>query len=309
MIQLCIVGSVAIDSVETPFGNAENVLGGSASYASVAASYFARPGIVGVVGDDFPKQHISLLKKRGIDLRGLQVDPQGKTFFWSGYYEGDMNVAVSRTTCLNVFERFSPIIPESYRNARCLMLGNIHPSLQLEVLAQMIDPHLVLCDTMNFWIESALPELEKVLSKVDVICVNDGEAALLTGELSVPRAAQKLLKYGPSRVIIKKGGHGVAMFGQDTFFSLPAMPLAKVKDPTGAGDTFAGGFMGAVAGARTINENAFRKGIIAGTVLASFNVEDFSLRMTSKLAPDQINERIAQLREYTRLPRFIVKSN
>lgn len=303
-MDLLIVGSVATDTIDTPFGKIINGLGGSATYASVAASYFAAPGIVGVVGKDFERKNINLLKRKGIDLEGLQVDRSGKTFHWSGYYEGDMNVAHTRATHLNVFEKFSPVIPDSYRKAPYVLLGNIHPTLQLEVLAQVRKPRLVLCDTMNFWISSARDQLEKVFRKVDMICINDGEACQFCNVSSLPKAARELLKLGPQRVIIKKGAHGVLLFGKEGFFSLPAIPLEKVKDPTGAGDSFAGGAIGYLAGTGRLDENSFRKGLAAGTVMASYCVEDFSCRKTSRLKSSDINKRLALLQKSTRLPSF-----
>lgn len=301
-----IVGSVAIDSVETPFGKADNTLGGSATYASVAGSYFAEPGIVGVVGGDFEKKHIDLLRRRNIDLEGLQFDKSGKTFHWSGYYEGDMNQAHTRATHLNVFEKFNPRIPESYRKAPYIMLGNIHPALQLDVLSQVKGRHLVLCDTMNFWIELEPKLLEQVFRKVDIICINDGEARQFCGTDSLPKAASELLKLGPKRVIIKKGVNGVLLSGKRSFFALPAIPLTTVKDPTGAGDSFAGGAIGYLARSGRADEAAFRGAMVAGTVMASFCVEDFSLKRTSRLTRDRINQRAAELRRITRIPAFRV---
>jgi len=303
-MNLLIVGSVAIDTVETPSGIAERALGGSATYASIAASYFASPGIVGVVGNDFDKKHINLLKKMGVDLDGLQIDQSGKTFFWSGYYEGDMNQAHTRDTQLNVFEKFNPAIPDQYRDAPFVLLGNIHPALQLEVLKQVKRPQLVLCDTMNYWISSEPKLLEQVFRKVDVICINDGEACQFAGTTSLPAAAKQLLKLGAKRVIIKKGAHGVLLFGKDSYFGLPALPLLKVKDPTGAGDSFAGGVMGVMAKSRKIDENAFRKSLVAGTVMASYCVEDFSCRRTSRLNSSDLNKRAEQLKEAVRMPSF-----
>lgn len=303
-MNLLIVGSVAIDTVETPFGIAERALGGSATYASIAASYFTKTGIVGVVGNDFDKAHIKLLKKRGVDLDGLQVDPEGKTFFWSGYYEGDMNQAHTRDTQLNVFERFNPVIPKQYRDAPYVLLGNIHPALQLEVLKQIKKPKLVLCDTMNYWIESEPKLLEEVFRKVDVICINDGEAIQYSKLDSLPAAAELLLSLGPKRVIIKKGAHGVLLFGKKSYFGLPALPLLKVIDPTGAGDSFAGGVMGVLANSRKLDEKAFRKALAAGTVMASYCVEDFSCRRTSRLKPSDLNKRAERLQDAVRMPSF-----
>lgn len=301
-MNLLIVGSVATDTVETPFGKVERALGGSATYAAIAASYFASPGIVGVVGSDFERKHINLLKRRNINLEGLQIDNSGKTFHWSGYYEGNMNQANTRETHLNVFKSFDPVIPKSYSRAPYVMLGNIHPALQLEVLRQVKGARLVYCDSMNFWIESERTLLEKVFRKVDVICINDGEACQFCGTTSLPLAAQRLLKLGPSRVIIKKGANGVQLFGKDSFFSLPALPLLKVKDPTGAGDTFAGGSIGFLARSRSLSENAFRKALVYGTVMASFCVEGFSCTKTVSLTRKQIESRVALLKKYTKIP-------
>ena len=299
-MNLLIVGSVAYDTVETPFGKAEKALGGTATFGSVSASYFAKPGIVGVVGNDFDRKHINLLKKRGVDLEGLQVDPSGKTFHWSGYYEGDMNQAITRDTQLNVFETFQPILPESYRKAPFLFLGNILPGLQLEVLDQMKDPELILCDSMNLWIETQPKELEKVFRRSDVICINDSEARQFCNTSSIPKAAKELLKLGATRVIIKLGGYGVQLYGKDSFFALPALPLSNVKDPTGAGDTFAGGFIGRLAKSRTLNENAYRRALATGTVMASYCVQDFSCRKTSNLKPADIDKRLTELKNITR---------
>lgn len=301
-MNVVIVGSVATDSITTPFGKVSHALGGSATYASVAASYFAGSAIVGVVGNDFERKHIRLLERRKINLDGLQIDMSGKTFHWKGYYEGDMNQAHTISTELNVFRNFNPIIPDTYRKAPFLMLGNIHPSLQLEVLRQMNKPRLVLCDTMNFWIASEPKLVEQVFRKVDVVCINEGEACQFCGTNSLPLAAAKLLKLGPSRVIIKKGIHGVLMFGARSFFALPAMPLKKVLDPTGAGDSFAGGLIGSLARSSSVSETAFRRGLVAGTTLASFCVEKFSLRAITDLQARQINQRAGQLRVYTSLP-------
>ncbi|UCE66810.1 MAG: sugar kinase [Candidatus Zixiibacteriota bacterium] len=303
-MRLLIVGSVAIDSVETPFGKAEKALGGSATYASVAASYFTSTGIVAVVGCDFDRRHINLLKRKRIDLEGLQIDSSGKTFFWSGYYEGDMNVAHTRMTDLNVFESFNPVIPKSYRDTPFILLENIHPALQLDVLSQVENPRLVMCDTMNYWIKSEPELLEKVFRKVDVICINEDEARLFCNTPSLPAAASQLLKLGPNYIIIKKGIHGVVLFGKKSFFALPSIPLLKVKDPTGAGDTFAGGTIGYIAKSNRLNEDLLRRALVAGTVMASYCVEDFSCRRTARLKPEEISDRAKQLREYSRIPAF-----
>ena len=301
-MNLLIVGSVAVDTVETPFGKVERALGGTATYGSISASYFSKPGIVGVVGGDFEKKHINLLKRRGVDLEGLQIVKDGKTFHWSGYYEGDMNQAITRDTQLNVFETFSPNIPERYRKAPFVFLGNIQPALQLEVLDQVKKPKLVLCDTMNLWINLDPNGLEKVFRRSDVVCINDGEAKQFCGTSSLPKAARSLLKLGPRRVIIKLGGYGVQLYGKDSFFALPAIPLDNVKDPTGAGDTFAGGFVGRLTRSARLNENAFRTALATGTVMASHCVQGFSCRKTAALKSSDITSRLKLLRSYTKLP-------
>ena len=301
-IDLLLVGSVAYDSVETPFGTVERALGGSATYAAIAASYFCRPGIVAVVGRDFGSKHVNMLKKRGIDLEGLQKDMSGDTFFWAGHYKGDMNRAYTLTTQLNVFERFEPVIPESYRKAPFVLLANIHPALQLQVLDQVQKPKLVLCDTMNYWIESEPKLLTEVFKRVHVVCINEDEAYEFCRTSSLPKAAEQLMKLGPKHIIIKKGVHGVVMFGRNSFFSLPAIPLPVVKDPTGAGDSFAGGTLGRLAKARSNSDSSFRRALVAGTVMASHCVEDFSCRKTIKLTKKQIDSRTKQIRNYTRIP-------
>ena len=303
-MNLLIVGSVATDTIETPNGSVDRAVGGSAVYASIAASYFSDPGIVGVVGGDFERKHINLLKRRSVDLEGLQIVKDGLTFHWSGYYEKDMGQAFTRETHLNVFETFRPEIPASYKNAPFVLLGNIHPSLQLEVLSQVKRPRLVLCDTMNYWITSEPTLLKKVFSKVDVICINDGEACQLCETDSIPVAARQLLKLGAKRVIIKLGAHGVMLFGKGSFFSLPAIPLTKVIDPTGAGDSFAGGVMGCLSSAKTLDESAYRRAMVAGTILASYCVQSFSCRKTSSLKKDDITKRAQMLVDATSLPKL-----
>ncbi len=303
-MNLLIVGSVATDTIETPHGSVDHAVGGSAVYASVAGSYFSNPGIVGVVGGDFQRKNINLLKRRGIDLEGLQTIKDGLTFHWSGYYEKDMGQAFTRETHLNVFESFRPDLPESYKDVPFVLLGNIHPALQLDVLSQINKPKLVLCDTMNYWITSAPELLKKVFRKVDIICINDGEACQLCETNSIPVAAQQLLKLGAKRVIIKLGAHGVLLFGKDSFFALPAIPLTKVIDPTGAGDSFAGGFMGCLSSSKKLDETAYRRATVAGTTLASYCVQSFSCRKTSSLKEEDINKRAQLLVEATKLPKL-----
>jgi sugar/nucleoside kinase (ribokinase family) len=286
-----IVGSVALDSVRTPFGEVHGALGGSATYASLAASLFGPVGIVGIVGDDFPGDYAKLLRRHGVDLDGLEVVKGGKTFHWSGYYEYDMNQAFTTSTCVNVFENFHPRIPERYRSSEFLFLGNIDPELQLEVLEQMKGTRQVICDTMNFWISSKREALTPVLKKCDVILMNDGEARQYCDTPNLQKAARELLKLGASRVVIKKGEHGCLMFGRNGFFAAPAYPLEIVKDPTGAGDTFAGGLIGWLARCRNCSETNFRRAIIVGSALASFTVEDFSVERLVRLRRDDLVER------------------
>jgi len=277
-MDVVIVGSVALDTVEAPKGSVQRALGGAAVYASVAASYISKVGLVGVVGGDFPRQHIGSLRKRGIDLEGLEIVPDGRTFFWHGRYELDINYRTTLETQLNVFETFSPKLPESYRQRPFLLLGNIHPSLQLDVLRQVREPRLVLCDTMNLWIETERRSLLRLLRQVDVLCINDAEARQLTERMSIPAAAAWILERGPSRVIIKRGEHGCSLFSRDDgMFSVPAYPVAKPIDPTGAGDTFAGGFIGYLASRRRIDGAAMRQALVFGSVMASFCVENFSV--------------------------------
>jgi sugar/nucleoside kinase (ribokinase family) len=288
---------VALDTIETPFGQVEDALGGSATYAGTAASYFSPVGVVAVVGDDFPRKHLSYMKRKGIDTAGLQIVKGGQTFRWSGYYSQDLNTAHTRSTCLNVFESFRPEIPDSYREMKHLLLGNIDPELQLEVLKQARAPRLTLCDTMNFWITGKLNELLEVLKRVNVVCINDGEARQLCNEDNLATAAKEILKMGPDHVIIKKGEHGCLLFGRDSVFSAPAYPLKTLKDPTGAGDSFAGGFLGYLAGRRSLNETVFRQAIVVGTTLASFCCQGFSVTRSGKLKPADIAGRCNAIKD------------
>jgi sugar/nucleoside kinase (ribokinase family) len=287
---LLIVGSVGIDDVKTPLGEVHNVLGGAASYASTAASFFSPVQIVAVVGDDFPQEHVDFLSSRNVDLAGLQRVP-GKTFRWSGFYDFDVNQAHSLSTELGVFQDFQPDLPENYRDAEYVLLANIDPTLQLQVLDQIRNPKLVMCDTMNFWIEGKREELLKVLARVDVAVLNDGEARQLCETFSLVQAAQKLRQIGPKTVIIKKGEHGAVMFGDGTHFSAPSFPLETVKDPTGAGDSFAGGFMGYVANTQDTSDNNLRRAVIYGSVMASYDVEDFSQNRMKTLAHSEVASR------------------
>ncbi len=290
-----IVGSVAFDNVKTPLGEVNDALGGAAVYSSVAASFFSPVKLVGVVGEDFPEEHVEFLASKGIDLAGLQRVP-GKTFRWAGYYEYDLNQAHTTDTQLNVFEQFRPHIPADYRSAKYVFLANIDPELQLQVLDQIDRPKLAVCDTMNFWIESKKSALLEVLKRVDIAFMNDAEARELCGTSSVIKAARQIRELGPRCVVIKKGEHGAMLFTDESFFSAPSYPLDEVVDPTGAGDSFAGGFIGYVASTDDISEANLRKAVVCGSTVASFNVEDFSLGRMSTLTRDDISERYGEFR-------------
>ncbi len=298
-MSIVVIGSVALDSVETPVGKVENALGGSATFFSVAASFFTKGvKLVGVVGDDFPQEHVDFLRGREVDLAGLER-VSGKTFHWSGRYGDNLNVAETLSTELNVFESFQPKLPESYRDTQYVFLANINPELQMDVLRQVRNTKLVVCDTMNLWISERKAELLETIKQVDIFVLNDAEACQLTGESSLNKAAKRLLDYGPERVIIKKGEHGSASFTRTSYFSSPAYPLEDIFDPTGAGDTFAGGFMGYLASTDDLSESNIRKAIVYGTVLASFDVEDFSLNRQRSLTRDEIESRFAEMRAMT----------
>jgi len=293
-----VVGSVALDSVRTPFGEVTNVLGGAASYASVSASFFTPVRMVAVVGEDFPETHVAGFARRGIDLTGLRR-ATGKTFRWSGYYDYDLNQAHTRSTELNVFETFRPELPEPYRHSPCVFLANIDPMLQLFVLDQVRRPHLVACDTMNYWIANSREKVLEVLARVDIALMNDAEARQLSGEGNLIAAARHILNAGPGAVIVKKGEHGATMFSRDSYFTAPGYPLEEVRDPTGAGDTFAGGLVGYLARCGETDDSAIRRAIICGSVMASFAVENFSLDRLLSLSPEEIAERYHEIRQMT----------
>ncbi len=297
-MSILVVGSVAIDSVETPFGVGENVLGGSATYFSTAASFFTDVNLVAIVGDDFPQEHIDFLESRNIDLAGLMRVP-GKTFHWKGRYGFDLNEAETLDTQLNVFQTFRPQIPAQYAEAEYLILANIDPELQLEVLAQVKKPRVIACDTMNFWISSKAEVLKKVIARVDFFIINEGEARQLTGEVNLVKAARAILAMGAKNLIIKRGEYGVLLFSGDTIFAAPAYPLENVFDPTGAGDTFAGGFMGYLASTANLSPESIRQAIIFGSVMASFNVEDFSLDRLRTLQYSEIDARYKSFKAMT----------
>jgi cytidine kinase len=287
---LLITGSVALDSVKTPLQEHHDLLGGSASYASVAASFFGPVQMVAIVGTDFPEKYLTLYRKHGIDLDGLQI-AEGKTFRWSGEYEWDLNKRRTLSVELNVFETFHPNLPESYKRTPYVFLANISPQLQMHVLAQVTSPKFVVADTMDLWIEIQRDALTELLRKIDCLVLNESEAREFTKETSLIKAGRLLLKAGLKYVVIKKGEHGSLLFGKDFFFSAPAYPLEDIHDPTGAGDCFAGAFSGYLARANNIDHNTLRKAVIYGSVIASYCVEDFSPTRLQSLTEPQINER------------------
>ena len=300
-MSILVVGSAALDSVETPAGCVDDALGGSAIYFSTAASFFTESiRMVAVVGDDFPQEHVAFLESRRINIEGLERVEGGQTFRWGGRYTDDLNSASTLFTDLNVYGDFQPKLPESYRDTPYVFLANINPELQLNVLEQVSQPKLVVCDTMNLWIDISRGALMQTLEKVDILILNDSEARLLTEESNLISAAKEILTYGPSRVIVKKGEHGAISLTETTFFSAPAHPLESVCDPTGAGDSFAGGFLGYVASIGNTAEETIRQAIIYGTIVASFNVEDFSLERQRILKRADIDRRYEELRESTR---------
>ncbi len=298
-MSVLIVGSVALDDIKTPVAEHPDLLGGSASYGAVAASFFSPVNFVGIVGEDFPKQHIELLRSRRIDLDGLQIVP-GKTFRWSGEYLLDMNTRETRSVDLNVFEHFSPNLPAAYKSTPFVLLANIAPDLQHHVLDQVENPRFVIADTMDLWISIAKESLIRLLGRVDMLILNDGEARQLTGESNLVKAAKAILALGPKYVAIKKGEHGCLLFGNGgEFFSCPAFPLEEIHDPTGAGDTFAGGLIGMLAresDSGPVDFWALRRGVVFGTVLASYNVEAFSLERLKTVDAAQIEDRCRRLR-------------
>ncbi len=294
-MSILVVGSVAFDSIETPFGQVDEVLGGSATYFSTSASFFTDVSLVAVVGEDFPDEHRQLLIDRGVDIEGLQSAP-GQTFRWKGRYGFDLNEAHTLDTQLNVFESFSPKIPDSYKDAEYVFLANIDPELQLEVLEQVNNPKLVACDTMNFWIEGKRDALVKTLKHVDVLVINEGEVRQLADEPNLRKAAQAILAMGPKSLVVKRGEYGVLMFSEHSIFAAPAYPLEEVFDPTGAGDTFAGGFIGYLASTRNLEERNIRQAVVFGSVMASFTVESFSLDRLKGLQYEDIENRFREMK-------------
>jgi sugar/nucleoside kinase (ribokinase family) len=298
---LLVVGSVALDSVETPFGKVDEVLGGSATYFSYSASFFTQVRLVAVVGEDFPEVHVRLLKDKTVDVAGLQTT-KGRTFRWQGRYGFDLNDAKTLDTQLNVLAEFRPCLDDRSRQAPFLFLANIDPELQLDVLGQMAArPRLVALDTMNFWINGKREALRRVLAEVDVVTVNDAEARQLAGEANLVRAARAIGAMGPKVVVVKRGEYGALMMADGAFFSVPAYPLESVFDPTGAGDTFAGGFMGYLAAQDRTDQATMRRAVVYGSVMASFTVEDFSLERLKRLRPAELAERYAAFHDLVRL--------
>ncbi len=295
---MLVVGSVALDSVETPFGKVEEVLGGSGTYFSTSASFFTGVNLVAVVGEDFPEQHLDFLRSRNVDLGGLRK-VSGKTFRWKGEYGFDLNEAHTLETHLNVFENFQPEIPSGWEKSQFVFLANIDPNLQLEVLDKIEEPKVVACDTMNFWIERERPALVELLKKVDILLINESEARQLGEEANLIRAARLILDMGPKTLVVKRGEYGVLMFTEHAVFAAPAYPLEEVFDPTGAGDTFAGGFMGYLTATGNLSEESVRQAIIFGSVMASFTVEKFSLERMKELEYDEIKERFRKFKLLT----------
>lgn len=295
---IVVVGTVAFDTVETPFGKGENVLGGSATYFATSASFFSDVSLVAVVGEDFPEEHLAFLRSREINLDGLQQIP-GKTFHWTGAYGYDLNEARTLDTQLNVLLQFNPELPPAYRDTDVLFLANIDPELQLQVLDQVKQPRLTACDSMNFWISSKPDALKEVMKRVDIVVINEGEARMLTGEANLVKAARQIVALGCKRLVVKRGEYGVLMFTSDTVFAAPALPLEEVFDPTGAGDTFAGGFMGYLANTGDFSEEGLRQALVFGSVMASFNVEDFSLNRLKRLTYPEIEQRYRSFRNLT----------
>ena len=301
MSKLLIVGTVAFDAIETPFGKTDKILGGAATYISLSASQFGvGSGIVSVVGGDFPKEYFKKLNARKINTDGIEVVEGGKTFFWKGKYHNDLNTRDTLITDLNVLANFNPVVPKDFQAPEFLMLGNLHPAVQMAVINQIpVRPKLVVLDTMNFWMDNTWDELMAVIGKIDVITINDEEARQLSGEYSLVKAAQKIYEMGPKYVVIKKGEHGALLFHEDKVFYAPALPLEEVFDPTGAGDTFAGGFIGHMAKSEDISFENMKRGVIAGSNLASFCVEKFGTERMETVTHDEIQERLLQFKLLT----------
>ena len=300
-VKMVVVGSIAYDSLETPKGKRERVLGGSASYFSTVASYFTNVGLVGVAGKDFEQKHIDFLKKHGIDMTGFEQSKEGNTFNWVGSYGEEFGDATTHSTCLNVFESFNPVLPESYKNAELLFLANIHPSLQIQIINQVKNPKIIALDTMNLWINTTRDTLLEAIKKVDILFVNETEARMLAQEKKFAHAVAKLLTMGPKRIVVKLGELGAMTATKETRFFAPAYPSLDVTDPTGAGDSFAGGFMGSLAKHGDFSEKGFRKSMLYGSAMGSLTVENFSVETYENLDPKRIEERFEALKEMVTL--------
>jgi len=301
MGKLLIVGTVAFDAIETPFGKTDKILGGAATYIGMSASYFGLDaGIISVVGGDFPEKYLQMLRDKNIDLTGVEVIKEGKTFFWSGKYDYNLNTRDTLITDLNVLADFNPVVPENFEDCDFLMLGNLHPAVQMSVINQIPKrPKLVVLDTMNFWMDNTMDELMEVIAKIDVITINDEEARQLSGEYSLVKAAQKIHAMGPKYVVIKKGENGALLFNNGDAFFAPALPLEEVFDPTGAGDTFAGGFIGYLASTQDISFENMKRAVIYGSNFASFCVEKFGIERMENLSRDEVQQRLKQFKELT----------
>lgn len=305
-MSLIVVGTVAFDAIETPFGKTDKIVGGAATYISLAASYFHKPSrMISVIGDDFPQETLDLLKSRGVELEGLQIKKGEKSFFWAGKYHFDMNSRDTLDTQLNVLATFQPVVPDSYQESEFLMLGNLDPNVQLSVIKQLkTRPKLIALDTMNFWMDIALEPLKAVIKEVDLLTINDEEARQLSGEFSIVKAARKILTMGPTYLVIKKGEHGAILFDKQKMFFAPALPIEEVMDPTGAGDTFAGGMMGFLANSKDISFENIKRAIIVGSAMASFTVEKFGTERLTELSQTLIDARI---REFVELVNFDIE--
>ena len=295
---ILVVGSVALDSLETPFGEVRDTVGGSAVHFAAAASLFAPVQVVGVIGDDFPSEKLAFLSDRGVDLSGVTTEP-GESFRWSGRYTHDLSSPETLETQLGVFADFHPRVPRGFRSPEILFLGNIDPRLQIEVLDQVSDAKLVACDTMNYWIDGSRPQLMKLLERVDILMANDGEIRRLAGEANLVTASRWIQAHGPSHVVVKKGEHGAILFHQDEIFFVPGYPLEDVNDPTGAGDSFAGGFIGSLHGAVDLSGGALRRASVFGSALGSFAVEDFGVERLARLGREEVAHRVRELRGMT----------
>ena len=302
-MSVLVVGTVAFDAIETPFGKTDKIVGGAATYICLSSSFFAKNlNLVSVVGEDFPSQAIQMLKNKSVDIDGLQIKKGEKTFFWSGKYHNDMNTRDTLDTQLNVLENFNPVVPEKYQESEFLMLGNLMPSVQKKVLSQMKKrPKLVVLDTMNFWMDLFMDDLKEALKEVDVLTINDEEARQLSGEYSLVKAAKLILAMGPKYLIIKKGEHGALLFNNEAVFFAPALPLEEVFDPTGAGDSFAGGFIGYLAKTNDISFENMKRAVINGSAMASFSVEKFGTQKLTEITEEDVNARI---NEFVKLVKF-----